>query len=116
MENVIDRDTKGRMRPPSGDNHYARRRPELVKRGDSHPFRKNPGLARRGKDHYAFGNPMRRGIGEENPCAKLTNETVKSIRGAWQAGGKTQRQIAADYGIDYRQVNSIILRKTWSGV
>ncbi len=113
MQNVEDRDTKGRNRPPSGDDHYARRRPELVKRGADHPLRKRPELAKRGAEHYNFGNPRKLNIGEGNPHSKITGQTVLDMRKDWESGGWTQRRLAVKYRVSFQRVNSIVLRKSW---
>ena len=70
-------------------------------------------MIKRGKDHYNFGNPKGRGRGEQNPAAKLKKETVITIRKEWSAGGKTQRKIAQEMGVDYRHVNAIINHRVW---
>lgn len=54
--------------------------------------------------------------GEDQPCAKITEEDVRYIR-SQVALGRSQRSVAAEIGvITFGQVNSIVLRKSWAHV
>lgn len=54
--------------------------------------------------------------GEAVPSAVVTEADVREIRALHAAGTHTQRQIATLYGIGFRGVNSIVLRRTWRHV
>lgn len=49
--------------------------------------------------------------GQRNPNAKLTDEQRAEIIRRYDAGGVTQRQIAAEYGIQQSQVSYILRRQ-----
>jgi hypothetical protein len=52
----------------------------------------------------------RKASGENHGRAKLTNEQVAEIRGAWPKS--SQRQLAAQYGVSQRQIFRIVNFKT----
>jgi hypothetical protein len=63
--------------------------------------------------------------GEQNNFAKLTEERVREIRRAYQKiprspGGYTKdgvlKQLAADFGVSYRNLMQIIRRETWTHI
>jgi hypothetical protein len=51
--------------------------------------------------------------GSENNKAKLTEAQVIDIRTRYAAGGITMRALAADYGVTFGPIQSIISSKTW---
>lgn len=51
--------------------------------------------------------------GENNPCAKLTWNSVAEIRGLWKAGGLSQRRIGYMYGVSQSNVRRIINNEMW---
>lgn len=61
------------------------------------------------RDRIAHGTAH---IGEAHPGATITTAVVLRIR-ALAATGVSQRTIAAQFGLDYRHVNLIVLRKRW---
>lgn len=65
---------------------------------------------RAGLRDYSTG---RRPIGETNGAARLTEESVRSIRARYAAGGKTQKAIAAEHGVDRSLVGLIVRGKLW---
>jgi hypothetical protein len=81
-DNMADRNRKGRME--FGDQHHARRHPELVARG------------------------------ERNGQAKLTMPHVRAIREAYRAGGLSQRALAAQYGVTQRVIWGIVNNRAWN--
>ena len=87
-DNMADKFAKGRENLPSrsGENHWMRRSPERVARGTA--FRRS----------------------------HLTEATVAEIRAKYSTGHFTQRALAAEYGIDHRNLHLIINRKTWKHV
>lgn len=58
----------------------------------------------------------RRVKGEEQGCAKLSNEKVVAIRSLYAAGGVTQRQLAAQFGVSQRAIWHVVNRKQWKHV
>ena len=51
--------------------------------------------------------------GENHPCSTLTETQVREIRGRWAAGGIKQKQLAVDYGVNYRTINQVVNMKKW---
>jgi hypothetical protein len=54
--------------------------------------------------------------GERAPKAKLSAEQVKAIRTRYAAGGVTQVQLAAEYGINRNALQMILYRQSWAHV
>ena len=54
-------------------------------------------------------------VGSKNPCARLTEKSVKQIRERY-ANGETQCVIAKAFGVSQVMVSRIILRKSWAHV
>jgi hypothetical protein len=52
--------------------------------------------------------------GERGGLAKLTWPIVREIRARYAAGGVTQRQLAAEYGICKASVSHIVTFRTWT--
>ena len=71
-------------------------------RGDEHGLRKRPDRVARGE-----GKPL---------TAKLTETQVRAIRQRYAAGGVTQREIAADYGVSGSLITMIVQRKRWAHI
>jgi hypothetical protein len=53
--------------------------------------------------------------GSKHPDAKLTEDTVRLIRGRF-AGGEAIRQLAADFGVSGATIHAAVHRKTWRHV
>ena len=73
-------------------------------------------VARRGDDHFWRTHPDRIPLGEQTSGAKITADIVRMIRARYAAGGITQEQLGAAYGISRRQVSGIVRRTEWSHV
>jgi hypothetical protein len=58
----------------------------------------------------------RRPRGSRQHAAKLTEGQVLDLRARYAAGGVTQKQLAADYGISRALVSVIVTRKAWSHI
>jgi hypothetical protein len=97
-DNNRDKGFKGRCNSPRGDNHYARTRPELVRRGERHHAKTKPGYAAKG---------------EMNGTAKLSNEIVLGVRERFANGGVSRRQIAKEIGVSPSLIGQIINRQIW---
>lgn len=52
-------------------------------------------------------------IGENNPRSKLTTSDVARIRRLYEAGERTQQDIADEYGVSRAQISHIIRGKRW---
>lgn len=90
-DNIADMDRKGR-RP---------KRPNAkMPRGDAHWRRRNPELGARG---------------ERAGGAKLTVEQVVEIRQRYAAGA-TLKQLEAEYGVRFTNIQQIVKRVTWKHV
>lgn len=87
-DNMADKKQKGRGNEPSrsGNNHWMNRKPESVAKGS------------------AFGR------------SDLTDSRVLQIKLRYVAGGITQRALAAEFGISYKNLNLILSGKTWKHV
>lgn len=55
----------------------------------------------------------RQARGEKCHTAKLTAEMVLAIRGAWNSGTVTQRQLAEAFGVNGPSISHIVNRRTW---
>lgn len=100
-DNALDREAKGRGNHPRGDAHPARLRPDYLRRGDDHHLRRRPEL---------------RYWGERNTKAKLTADTVVTIRQQHALRRCQYKQLAAEYGVAPSTIRNLILRKTWPHV
>lgn len=54
--------------------------------------------------------------GDRSHYKKLTSDDVREIRRRYAAGGVTQRQLAAEYGIQSSNICFVVTRKTWQDV
>lgn len=52
--------------------------------------------------------------GSRHPMAKLTPDSVSMIRG-FLAAGKSQKQVALQFGVSHSMVNRIATGKNWKG-
>ena len=86
---------------PSGDLHWARQHPELVKRGDEHYMRRCPELVRRGEEHSQ---------------AKLSEADVIDIRKSYAHHYFTMRELAEIFDVTAAQICRIIHHRTWTHV
>ena len=101
-----------RGRSPSGDAHWSRRRPEMVKRGPTHYTVARPEAIRRGTAHPLWGRPNPARQGERVNFAKITAAIVRSIRQA-HADGMRQIDIAHMAGLSPASICLIVNRKRW---
>lgn len=83
-ENGEDASRKGRIQ--SGDRHYARRDPEIVRRGERH--------------HEA----------------RLTVDNVQEIRRLHLQDGVSKKELGERFGVSRWHVNNIICKKKWAHV
>lgn len=74
------------------------------------------GATPRGSAHYTHRRPetIRRGSASSTP--KLSEEDVIEIRAAYATGNYTQKELAAQYGVNFQNVSLIVNRKTWTHV
>jgi hypothetical protein len=68
----------------------------------------------RGEAHWARSQPEKVRRGETNNKAKLTDETVLSLRARYKAGGISYRKLAVEYGLNRTTVLRILQRKLWA--
>jgi hypothetical protein len=85
-ENMQHARRSGLLHPQRGDAHYWRRHPEAVR------------------------------VGVAVPVAKLDDDKVRAIRARYAAGGITQRELAADYGVSEALISFVTARKIWRHV
>jgi hypothetical protein len=55
-------------------------------------------------------------VGSQRLNAKLTEETVPVIRAEYAAGGVTERDLSAKYGINVSTLHRMLVRQTWKHV
>lgn len=67
----------------------------------------------RGAPGVSRKRPRGFGVGERHHMTKLTAEQVIEMRERYAAGGITQVELAAEYGISQSGLSGILLRKTW---
>lgn len=94
-ENIGDACRRGRM--------IFQTDPSRIVRGDDHPARRNPDLRRRMSERQA---------GEQSHRAKLTEADVRKIFDM-RAQRMTQDEIASSFSISREQVGNILRRKAW---
>ncbi len=79
--NAADATRNGRR--AMGDEHYSRKRPDLLPRGETHG------------------------------CVKLSAESVREVRRRYLAGEHSQRKIASDFGVSQSLVSYIVRGAGW---
>jgi len=52
-------------------------------------------------------------VGENNNCSKLTNEEVDIIRGIYNDGGVTMKQLAKDFGVSDSAIFNYVHQQTY---
>lgn len=100
-QNNADMMSKGRNKPPRGDAHGSRTRPECLARGDRNGARKHRERILRGSAHG---------------MSKLTVEQVVEIRALYAAGNSTLKQVSEKFNISSSNLSLIIHRKAWKHV
>lgn len=80
--------------------------------GDRNGMRRHPERRSRGTIHSAIMKD-RSAKGERAHNAKLTEDGVRSIRERYAAGGITQRELAAEFGVDPSIISEIVRRLRW---
>ena len=83
-----------------GDDHWTRKKPELVARGDNNGSRRHPDAIWRGSQCRS---------------SKLTEAVIVRIRESANVGN-TLNSIASEFNISRRNVSYIVNRKTWRHV
>jgi hypothetical protein len=112
-QNRADAAARGRI--PAGDNHWTRRRPELVKRGDEHHSRTQPGRMARGERNGAHTRPEQVRRGETHGRATLTDVDIRDIRAA-AAQGASRVTLADTYNVSTTHIGRIVRRESWGHV
>lgn len=102
-------------RVPRGDRSGSRTKPESIPRGDLHWNRRHPERKPWGDRNGARKHPERLTRGEAHHLARLTEESVRSIR-ANAAAGVDARSIAAEHGVYPSTIRNVVLRHTWKHV
>jgi hypothetical protein len=99
---------------PTGQDHWAKRHPEMVRRGPQHYLygRPNPGTA--GDNHGRRKHPEKYAHlkGHGNPMALLTEDAVRSIKQRLRAGEKPP-SIARDLLVSRSTVYAIKYGVNW---
>lgn len=98
-DNTRDAVNKGRM--AHGDDHYSRRRPELMARGDANGARVHPDRIPRG---------------ESRAFAKLDEHNVLRIRAMYADGNVLQRELGVIFNVSQSTIWRIVRRKKWKHV
>jgi hypothetical protein len=74
------------------------------------------GRAATGQNHGSKLHPERIARHERSGMAKLTTESVKTIREKYQTGKYSNRKLAQEYGVTHTNISAIVLFKTWKDV
>lgn len=90
----------GRLRPPSGDMHWSRRRPEWCATGDRNGAKTMPDKILRGS---------------ERPNAALDEADIRTVRVLLRSG-LSQRVVAGRFMVSQSTISKIALRKKWTHV
>ncbi len=69
-----------------------------------------------GEQHWAKKHPEMILRGEKNPCAKLTDVDVSQIRGHYSDGAFNQYELAEMYHVSQRTILSVVRGKRWTHV
>lgn len=101
LQNMQDRERKGRGNQPTGDRNWTRKHPERVPRGKDAPRSKYP-------ERYP--------VGEKCKNAKIDTPKLIQIRSLLTDGKMQQREIAAMFGISQTTVWRIKIGITWKHV
>lgn len=100
-ENKKDCLIKGRANSPSGNDHWSRRNPHLVKRGAT---------------HYKTGSSRANERGIENSQSKLNDQKVREIRARHIPRRISQSMLAKEYGVTQSVISDVIRRISWTHV
>lgn len=111
LDNIHDRDAKGRQVALRGDQHYARTNPERLARGERHGSRTKPEKLSRGKNHGWYTKPESRLRGEKNGNSKLKDADIPRIRELRQQGFKL-KEIAATFNVSLSLIGKILKGQT----
>lgn len=65
------------------------------------------------RDKYSKGREAR---GEKCRQSHLVEADILAIRSAWARGGKSQRELGAEFGAGQQTIHKIVSRATWSHV
>jgi hypothetical protein len=105
------------MKRPSGDAHWTRRYPELVKRGAQHWTHQHP-IERRafGVRNGARTRPERILRGEQVGNSKLKEADVVEIRDAYKHGLFTMYELAKFFDVSRPLIGYIVRREIWKHV
>lgn len=96
VDNMRDRDSRGRTVNIRGDAHYSRQRPEVLARGERHGSHVKPWTVTRGEKHK---------------LARLNPDQVRYIRET--AGQRSGVELAAQYGVTSTLIYNIRKNRTW---
>ena len=100
-DNIADAVYKGRMRAPSGDDHWTRRHPERRPRGAMHWAHKHPEWVLRGEKHGR---------------AKLTAEQIREIRQRHAITGISGAALAREYPVCSKVILQILRHEIWTHI
>lgn len=104
QQNMADMHAKGRHTCMKGERWYA-----------SHPTESFP----RGDDNWARRHPERVKRGEQTPWAKLSDRAVAEIRAAWLSTEKKyglRKRLAEEYGVTKYTIWHVVTNRTWTHV
>jgi hypothetical protein len=101
LENIADRDKKGRQVASSGEKNGKYTKPEKTPRGEN---------------HGRYTKPERTARGERNGQSKLTDNLVLYIRERHARGDVSLQYIATEIGISRTIVWRVVRRKSWKHI
>ena len=90
--------------------------PMFGKCGEKHP-RFNTKASKETRDKISLGRKATNtSIGEKHPKAKLNSNDIIKIREMYFTEGISQLNISKIFNVAHSNINSIVLRKTWSHI
>jgi hypothetical protein len=107
-------DAKSKGRTLSGERHFTRTHPERIARGERHGSRTRADRVSRGERHMSVTHPETLRRGEQHPCARLTDEDVRTIKTIIsEIPAFSRMELARRFKVDDCTIRDIIAGRTW---
>ena len=113
LDNITDRDKKGRQVSPTGNEHGLRSQPWLAARGEHHGSKTHPERLARGDRHGSKTHPECLRRGENHPNAKLNPRTVIRMKAMRQHEKLSYGRIGAIFSVTKHTARKAICGMSW---